>query len=60
MLAQSTPALLGFDLFYPPEWLTYLCEKFLNPRTAVEVDNRRRRSDQEFEEEKKAQDARDA
>ena len=38
LLAMSTPALIGIDLFYPPGWLTWFCEKFLNPRNAVEVD----------------------
>ena len=45
LLAQSTPAFIGFDLFYPPQWLTYLCERFLNPKRAVEVDQRNRRRD---------------
>ena len=45
LLAMSTPAIIGVDLFYPPGWLTFLCEKFLNPRNAVEVDQRRRNID---------------
>jgi len=60
VLAQSTPALIGYDLFYPPDWLTFMCEKLLNPKTAVEVDQRRRLSDQEYEEEMQAQAERDA
>ena len=42
VLSMSTPALIGFDFFHPPALLTYLCEKFLNKRAAVEVDRRRR------------------
>lgn len=53
LLAQSTPALIGIDLFYPPGWLTFICEKFFNPRNAVEVDKRRR--DQEDQEAAAAQ-----
>ena len=37
-----------------------MCEKLLNPKTAVEVDQRRRLSDQEYEEEMQAQAERDA
>ena len=47
ILSQSTPALIGIDLFYPPGWLTYLCERFLNKKDAVEVDRRRRQEDDE-------------
>jgi len=42
LLAQSTPAFIGYDLFFPPQWLTSVCEKFLNKKAAVEVDRRRR------------------
>ena len=31
MLSISTPRMIGFDLFFPPSWLIWLCERFLNP-----------------------------
>ena len=41
--AMYIPAAIGIDFWYPPEWLTYLCERYLNRQSAVEVDRRGRR-----------------
>jgi hypothetical protein len=35
ILAQSTPAFIGYDVFHSPQWLTYVCERFLNKANAV-------------------------
>ncbi len=42
MLAKATPGLIGFDFFYPPGWLTWICEKCFNKAEAAKVDSRRR------------------
>ena len=46
MAAKATPGLIGYDLFFPPEWLTWVCEKCFNKAVATKIDARRR-EDQE-------------
>ena len=31
MLAISTPGVIGFDFFHPPQILTWVCERLFNP-----------------------------
>jgi hypothetical protein len=38
MLATTTPNMLGYDLFYPPQFLQWFCHKFLNPQPKLSFD----------------------
>ena len=46
MAAKATPGLIGYDLFFTPGWLTWICETCFNKAVAAQVDSRRR-NDQE-------------
>ena len=42
MAARATPGLIGYDFFFPPAWLTSICETCFNKAVAAQVDARRR------------------